>query len=179
MSDIQPEPQVTPPAGDSQAIRDLRAALDDHKRKLAEVSDRNKTLEKQITDAERAKLEDIERLKLELSDALQENERVKSSLEGGASRLERFEKTFSGLYESELATVPEEHREKVAALSSAGEWDDRLTALRTAVSLLPTEQDRKHFGTTNSPGDVRDPEKAKVLDMKNLPGWGEILSKPA
>lgn len=180
MSDPTVDPQVTPspaPTGDSQAIREVRAALDETKRKNAELADQNKQLAKQISDIEKAKLDDLERLKVELSERTQELEATKSSSEGAATRLQRFEATFTALYEAELASVPEEHREKVAALSSVGEWDDRLTALRTAVSLLPVE--RKAFGTSNSPGDVRDPEKVKQLDLKKLPGWGELLGKPA
>lgn len=93
---------------------------------------------------ERAKLDEVERLRLE-----------KTELEPFKERATKFEALAQKIYEEELASVPEEYRAKIETLSKVGEWDARIEAIRAAKGLLPTPS--APAGSVTAPAQRGDP----------------------
>jgi len=85
-----------------------------------------------LTDIERGKLADTERLTLELAD----RDKKLTELGQRAAKVDQYETAFQTLYTQEMATVPETARASVERLSKSGDWNQRLEALRDARGLL-------------------------------------------
>lgn len=98
-------------------------------------------LEARAQEADRAKLDETERLRLELKEA----QTVRDAHGRFTSALER-------LYNEELETIPEEKREQVKALSNVGDWDSRVIAVRAAKALIPAPMQAQAMGSVTNPG---------------------------
>lgn len=128
----------TPPADNT--VKEMRGRIDALTTQLKEAEGLKEKaaladqLQARLTEIERSKLEESDRLKLELADA------QKKAGEADALRDEvgRFQSKAQGEYESIIASVPEEKRAMVEALSKTGSWADRVDNLRNAMSLMGT-----------------------------------------
>lgn len=136
-----PEPK---PSGDNATIRQMREALEQANKRAAEA-------EGKLKEAEREKLSEIERLRVE-------NEELKPLRDEHG----RFASTLEQLYTQLLESVPEDKRAQVEALSATGGWDARLNSARAAISLLPTTAPAP-AGTTTNPA-----QRAKTPDIDAL-----------
>lgn len=119
---------ITPPGGETPenaTIRQMREQIATEKRRADENAQK-------LTDIERGKLADTERLTLELAD----RDKKLTELGAKASKVDQYETAFQTLYTQELAGVPEAARASVERLSKAGDWNQRLDALRDARGLL-------------------------------------------
>lgn len=154
MSEIAVVPE-TPSSGEelreSSTIRQMRAQIEETGRKLreaervaAETAARAKALEdeKQIEMAQR------EQELAELQPLRAEHAKLVSA--------------FQALYAEELAGIPEEKREAITRLSGAGEWPERLAALRAAKALLPSPS--MPMGTHTNPTQRQDANSVPKLD---------------
>jgi hypothetical protein len=172
MSDpvIPPTPAADP--GDNATIKAMREQIDAANKAAKDAADARAVAEKALQDIERAKLEENDRLKLELADA------KAASADAATLRdeLGRYQSTLQTQYEAELAAVPEEKRAQVASLSSAGSWPDRVKALQTAKSLLGAPP--ASAGTITNPGGITPPATpppAKI-DLKNPPSLADAYA---
>lgn len=174
---------TTPPAdpGDNAAIRAMREqikTLEADARRAKDLETQLSEAQSKLTEIERAKLEENERLKLDLADA----RKAKEETEAAAAQLRdengRYQSSFQSQYEAELASVDEEKRSTVEELSKTGTWADRYEAIKRAKALIPAQP--AQGGTVTRPGTTPATTTAAVPKPydPNL-GWGDALKRPA
>jgi hypothetical protein len=125
-------------------------------------------------------MDDKTRMQAELKDAQEkakDAERLRA--ENG-----QFTSAFENLYNSELATLPEDKREAVERLSKSGSWADRVDALRNAkvlIGSLPAPP--AVAGTITQPGGGTPPPttpeapKPRTPDEIKRTGLGNLISE--
>lgn len=119
---------------------------------LAESKAKDEELQKAkdlLTAADRAKLEEVDRVRAELGDA-----RTKASeLEGYKIAAENLESKFKGLYENKIATLPSEAQEKALKLTGTqGSFADKYEMLSELEPLLAPAVVVKQGGNPGNPG---------------------------
>ncbi len=182
-----PEAIANPPAtqavavDDTPAIRSIRA---DHDRIAAELKASRaeaEMLKGQITAAERAKMDELDRLKAEKSDLetkAQEADRLRA--ENG-----RFMSQFETQTKAKIDSLPENVRETARAASEKVEsWADRFDIVsafeRTVQAVKPqgagTNTQPAH--TQSEPGASAEPPPATRLSADQLKAGGSVSWKP-
>ena len=166
------DPQ-TAPAPDSSVIRELRAKLDEQSKALKERDTQLESLTTKLTDFERSKLETEERLRLELADTKKNLEDLKPL----TKKVEHYEGTLKDLFEKRLASLPDEHRPHVEAITSiVTGYAEKLTTLDAATKLIPTEKAPAKAGVTPNPSNPTSPNPqappARTGAELEAVGWG-------
>ena len=167
MSDTAPEPTVTAPgapapapAPDNAVIRQMRAELD---AKNAEI----RKFHEEKQEAERSRMDEIERLKLEkkeLEAKVVEDEKLRNEVG-------QYQSKFQSLYETALAAAPEDKRPALEDLTSNGSWPDRYEQLMKAKALVGIIQPAVAGTPTEPAAVVRPANVAAPFDPKNPPAW--------
>lgn len=170
MADLQPEPQLQD--HDNATIRKMREALTEKDRAMrAEIEERDKRIaefEAQQKQAERMRLDELDRLKAEK----QELEAKVADEDKLRNELGQYQSKFESLYNAALQTAPEDKREALADLTSSGSFADRYDALMKAKALIGVAAPVV-AGTPAQPAPVIQPrEGQKPFDPKNPPAWG-------
>lgn len=167
-----PEPedggQNPQPPGENHVIRGMRQEIEASKDAERQAKAEAAEFKAKLESIEREKLDEVERLRLEKQD-LETKAREAEALRDQNGR---FASKFQTLYESALASVPEEHREAVADLSASGNWDDRYDALQKAMKLVNVKPEPVKAGTVTQPGAAGPvasvPNKGEPVDLKNI-----------
>jgi len=138
MSDTPtPQPPAVPPeVQDNSAIREMRAKIESEAtaRKAAETEAAE--LKTRLTEIERSKLDELERVRLEKEDLAKTFGQTQSELEQARNELGQFQTLAEAEYNQLLATVPPEKRAAVEGIAGSGTWADRLSKARSAMSLI-------------------------------------------
>jgi hypothetical protein len=151
--------------GELKAEQEARAALEAEKAELA----------LKLQAFERSQLDEQSRLKLEAEEA-----RAKvAELEPIKGEVERYQAAFKSLYETELASVPDDVRATAEKLTSAGSYPDRLESLRLFKTTVPALQTA---GTRTAP--VTPPAPQATQPNPNVVSadpstWGKIAYSDA
>jgi chromosome segregation ATPase len=166
MSESQTPPATTPD-NDNSVIRGLREqhkALNDQlKAKEAEAAE----LATKLQDIERAKLDQLEQLRLQLQDKETELATVKAL----ADRLPSLESNMEAIYNRKIEALPEEHRERIKRLSSAGDWAHRLEAIDDALSLLPAAVARAGVLPKEATPPAKGTKEQRTPEQIKAAGW--------
>lgn len=187
MADANPPGGTTPetgtgPAPDNAAFAKMRTDL-------AAAQAARTELEEKLKTAERARMDELERTKAELAETAKREQALKARDE----QAKQYEGAFEALYKDELAALPDDKRDRVAKLTAAGTWPERLSALREARALLGappvvagTSTQPPAGGTpadqTPPTGDGRPPQGPQPLTKDQLrnTSFGDILAaRPA
>lgn len=179
----------TPTSTDNATIQEMRAQIDSLTRdlkaapsaeELAALKSERDELKSKVTEAEREKMTEIQRLQSEL----EELKPFKDQATNLTQQWETVEKRAQSEYEGILAGVTDEaHRAAVERLSAQGSWMDRVDLARHAVSILPQPQP-KAAGTVTQPdgsagGDTPPTDGAKEkVDTKpeKVTSWNQAFA---
>lgn len=163
MSDLAPEPTapVAPaPVQDNAVIRQMRAELEAKNTEIRKFQEAQQ-------EAERSRMDEIERLKLEKKDLelkVAEDEKLRNEVG-------QYQSKFQSLYEQALATAPEDKQEALKDLTSSGAWPDRYEQLMKAKALVGAVQPAVAGTPTEPAAVVRPANVAAPFDPKNPPAW--------
>ncbi len=161
----------TPPA-DSNAIRQMREQLNTvlAEKKLAD--ERATKAEALITESERAKLADNERLQLELAD---ERKKV-LELNPLTERTQQLEAKFTKLYEDKVAALPADKQEQARQLcevvTSPEQRYDHLLSLETLLVPAVVPKVGGNGNAPSIPGTIPVTPNAPV--NRPMSEWGDI-----
>ncbi len=168
--DTQPEPVAQD--RENATIRQMREALAEKDNKFrAELAEKERKIaefEAAQKQAERNRLDELERLKAEK----QELEAKVADEDKLRNELGQYQSKFESLYNAALQAAPEDKREALADLTSSGSFADRYDALMKAKALIGAAAPVV-AGTPSQPAPVVTPrEGQKPFDPKNPPAWG-------
>lgn len=165
-----PEAPETTPKPDDKAnstIRQMRSQMD-------ALAQENKALKDAQTAQERAKMDELERVKAEKADA----EAKAAEADRLRDELGRYQSRDQERYERELASVPEEHKARLERLSGAGaSWGDKYDLLQEAKALLPGPAKAGSVTQPGFPPAGGEGGGKPALDPKNT-SWAGAFSKP-
>jgi hypothetical protein len=161
---------VQTPEPDNSAIRaarqhaaDLEQQLKDAKAQLADVSGR-------LTEKERAEMAELDRLKAEKADA----DAKIQELEAFRDEAGRYQSRFKGMYEAELASIPEEQRARAEKLTSAGTFAERFEALQELKAMFPAAPVQAGTRTNVPPAGAVPPASTPPPPPASPKEWGSI-----
>ena len=146
MSDpvVPPVDQATPQP-DNGVIRQIRAQLDEVTTALKGKDASNIALTAELESLKLEKLSEIDKLRAE-NGSFQEKLQVATSKAESAAVLEEAIKT---IYDSRIATAPEDKRAMLETISAAGDWPSRLKALEVGMQLAGAATATKAGVTTS------------------------------
>jgi hypothetical protein len=150
--DVAVIPAVVEITQDSNPVKQLREHADalkaEGKAKDALIAE----MQSRLRDADLATLSETERLKKQLEDATPFKERA-----------DKYEASMKELYDKEIASLPESHREKALDLSSTGDWADRLNYLQKVKTILAPQS----AGSVTQPVNVV--KSSQASETPNIP----------
>lgn len=135
MSDpvVPPVPAPDNKGGDDNSIiKAMREQIEAANRAAKESAEAKVALENRLTELERKDMDEKTRMAAELEDA----KKIAAEVETLRNERGQYISTLESLYTSRLSSVSEELRPKVEALSVAGDWSQRMTALESAIGLI-------------------------------------------
>lgn len=170
------EPAVTPPVVQPVETEGVRQLREQNKILLEEkkASDaRASAAEALITEAERAKLADNDRLKAELDD---EKKRV-IELSGSKATLEAVEAKLQARFELEMSKLPDDQKAKAIKLTGYGvSISDKYDILQDILpDLMPSAPEPLKGGSITNPGSVGSVPVHSAPPVQMPPtDWGTI-----
>jgi len=174
---------------DNSAIRALRTQIQTLETALTEKSTTETSLQTQLaeaqtklTAAERAKLDEMERLKLELED----HKTKLTTLEQVQQQNTTLLNTINAQIEAQITALPEANQATVRDLLTAASPEAKLDQLQKIIKLgnlaapvttpVTSPAGTPPIGVT--PPGTPPPPGTVTYDPKNLPGWTEVLNAP-
>ena len=169
---VTPAVETPPPAGENNAIKQMREQLNQvlAEKKLAD--ERAAKAEALITESERAKLADNERLQLERDDARKRIEELSPLTQ----RTEQLEAKFTKLFEDKVNALPAELQEKARTLTGAvNSPEQKFDMLLELEPLLVPATVPKQGGSSTGIGAVGAvPQFTQPPAQTDPKDWGNI-----
>lgn len=126
-----------------------------------------------LTEIERSKLEESERLKLELKDATEKAQEVERLRDANG----RYTSTFKTMYEGLLQSVPEAQRPILEQLTKSEDYAEAVQKLQSAMVLIPQNPNApRPLGTPTSPTipGVTPPPPVTPPPARDPKDWGKV-----
>lgn len=165
-------------------IQQMRGQIDAANAERDEAKAKATELESRLTNLEREKMGDIERLTAEKNDLAKTLGEVRNeNAQIAALRDEngKFLSKFESLYNEGIQSLPEDKREHAIKVTSQGTFADRYESLKGLQSLLgdlPTAEGPKGNPSlttqpAGSPGKMAEP-----VNLRDLPNISGLLTRP-
>lgn len=168
---------------ENSTIKELRARIDTLNATVTTNETEKVALAAKVTELERAKLDETERLRQENADLATKA----TAGEVAVGQVASYQELFKTEWEALIAAAPEDKRATLTQISSHGDWPERIRCLKAGLSLGNLPIPGVTIGSitqpvppaTAPPSPTPTPVAQTPWDpTKGAPSWSDSLKKP-